>query len=223
MAVRSVHQLVLDEAIDVLSELAAWLRLAHACPKCEALQGCSHQPRCPLGRVARLRILFGSGDQRRRDVELAALRRERGDSTASTSPTITPSGHIDAGASMTPDRTATPSAREREQAADAESEAVDDEQALASVVEVLDFAATRCFSQASALRERAKHTGASVIGARAGARAAARYNRTARYAEAAAAWLLRNGANALLGQSALLRAFVREAAPPAAESEGAPR
>lgn len=221
MAVRSIHQLVLDEALDVLDELGAWLRLAQPCPKCEAPQGCSHEARCPLARVARLRCLLGSGDQRCRDVELAALRRERSESAASTGATIHPPPPLnpDASASMTSDRSATPPAREREQTVDAQLEAVDDEQARAYVVEVLEVAATRCFAEASALRERAQRTVASAIDMK----AAALFDRTGRYAEAAAGWLLRNGANALLGQGALLGAFVRVAAPPAAESEGSPR
>ena len=78
MATRSLPEIVVDETLDVLGELGDWLRLAPACPKCGALQGCSHQAGCPLGRVARLRCLLGSGDQKRRDDELVALRRERG-------------------------------------------------------------------------------------------------------------------------------------------------
>lgn len=79
MAVRSVPQLVLDEALEVLGELGVWLSLAYSCPKCGVLQDCSHQPGCPLIRVARLRCLLGSGDQQRRDDEFVALRRERGE------------------------------------------------------------------------------------------------------------------------------------------------
>ena len=78
MATRSLPEIVVDETLDVLGELGDWLRLAPACPKCGAPQGCSHQAGCPLGRVARLRCLLGSGDQKRRDDELIALRRERG-------------------------------------------------------------------------------------------------------------------------------------------------
>jgi hypothetical protein len=77
MASRSLAGLVLDEAAEVLGELGTWLRLAHACPKCAARQGCSHLGRCPLRRVARLRCLLGSGDPQRRGEALVALRRER--------------------------------------------------------------------------------------------------------------------------------------------------
>ena len=79
MASRSLAGLVLDEAAEVLGELGTWLRLAHACPKCAARQGCSHLGRCPLRRVARLRCLLGSGDPHRRGEALVALRRERGE------------------------------------------------------------------------------------------------------------------------------------------------
>ena len=75
---RSIPGLVLDEAADVLGELADWLRTAPYCPSCLSLSGCSHEAGCPLGRVPRLRCLLGSGDQKRRDDELTALRRERG-------------------------------------------------------------------------------------------------------------------------------------------------
>lgn len=75
---RSILGVVLDEAADVLGELADWLRTAPYCPSCLSLPGCSHEAGCPLGRVPRLRCLLGSGDQKRRDDELMALRRERG-------------------------------------------------------------------------------------------------------------------------------------------------
>jgi hypothetical protein len=81
MAVRSVPQIVLDEAADVLGELGIWVRLSSACPRCGAPLGCTHVAGCPLGRVPRLRCLLGSGDQQHRDDELAALRRERGERT----------------------------------------------------------------------------------------------------------------------------------------------
>lgn len=79
MASRSLAGLILDEAAEALGELGTWLRLAHACPKCAARQGCSHLGRCPLRRVARLRCLLGSGDPQRRGEALVALRRERGE------------------------------------------------------------------------------------------------------------------------------------------------
>jgi hypothetical protein len=79
MVSRSLPGLVLEEAAEVLDDLGTWLRLADACPTCAALQGCSHLGRCPLGRVARLRCLLGSGDQQRLDDALLALQRERGD------------------------------------------------------------------------------------------------------------------------------------------------
>jgi hypothetical protein len=75
----SLPALVLEEAVEVLDELGAWLRLADACPTCATLQGCSHLGRCPLGRVARLRCLLGSVDPQRREDALVALRRERGE------------------------------------------------------------------------------------------------------------------------------------------------
>jgi hypothetical protein len=78
MDTRSVPGLVLDEAADVLGELADWLRAAPYCPFCLFLPGCSHEAGCPLGRVHRLRCLLGTGDPKHRDDELMALRRERG-------------------------------------------------------------------------------------------------------------------------------------------------
>jgi hypothetical protein len=81
MTVRSVPQIVLDEAAGVLGELAIWVRLSPVCPKCGAALGCTHVAGCPLGRVPRLRCLLGSGDQQHRDDELAALRRQRGERT----------------------------------------------------------------------------------------------------------------------------------------------
>ena len=75
---RSIPGLVLDEAADVLRELADWLRAAPYCPCCLSLPGCSHEAACPLGRVQRLRCLLGSDDEKRRDDELTVLRRERG-------------------------------------------------------------------------------------------------------------------------------------------------
>jgi hypothetical protein len=90
MASRSLPGLVLEEAAEVLGELGAWLRLADACPKCAALQGCSHQAGCPLGRVARLRCLLGSEDQHRREDELVALRRERGELVTSAGDRLFP-------------------------------------------------------------------------------------------------------------------------------------
>ena len=75
---RTIPGLVLDEAADVLGELADWLRTAPYCPSCLSRPGCSHEAGCPLGRVPRLRCLLGSGDQKRRDDELMLLRRERG-------------------------------------------------------------------------------------------------------------------------------------------------
>lgn len=91
MAGRSLPGLVLEEATDVLDELRAWLRLVDTCPKCGARQGCSHEAGCPLGRVARLRCLLGAEDQSRRDDELAALRRERGDRGTSEENLLIPS------------------------------------------------------------------------------------------------------------------------------------
>ncbi len=78
MTGRNIPQLVLEEAAEVLGDLGDWLRLAPYCPCCLALPGCSHEAGCALSRIARLRCLLGSGDQQRRDEELAALRRERG-------------------------------------------------------------------------------------------------------------------------------------------------
>jgi hypothetical protein len=78
MVSRSILEIVLEEAAEVLGELEDWLRLAPYCPECLALPRCSHQAGCALGRVARLRCLLGSGEQQRRDEELASLRRERG-------------------------------------------------------------------------------------------------------------------------------------------------
>lgn len=78
MDTRSIPGLVLDEAADVLGDLADWLRTAPYCPRCMSLLGCSHEAGCPLGRVSRLRCLLGSGDEKRRDEEMTALRRERG-------------------------------------------------------------------------------------------------------------------------------------------------
>lgn len=78
MSTRSVPELVLDEAADVLGDLADWLREAPRCPRCMSLPGCSHEPGCALGRVLRLRCLLGSGSELRREEELRALRRERG-------------------------------------------------------------------------------------------------------------------------------------------------
>jgi hypothetical protein len=75
---RSIPGLVLAEAADVLGDLGDWLRTAPYCPWCRSLPRCSHEAGCPLGRIARLRCLLGSGDEKRRDEELAALRRERG-------------------------------------------------------------------------------------------------------------------------------------------------
>jgi hypothetical protein len=74
----SIPGLVLDEAADVLGDLADWLRAMPYCPRCMSLRGCSHEAGCSLGRVLRLRCLLGSGDEKRRDEELTALRRERG-------------------------------------------------------------------------------------------------------------------------------------------------
>jgi hypothetical protein len=75
---RSVSGLVLDEASDVLGELADWLHAAPYCPFCLSVPGCSHEAGCPLGRVHRLRCLLGPGDTKRRDDELMLLQRERG-------------------------------------------------------------------------------------------------------------------------------------------------
>lgn len=248
MAIRSVPQIVLDEADDVLGELTDWLRVAPYCPHCLALRGCSHAAGCPLSRVARLRCLFGSGDQQHRDEELAALQSERGE-------LVTPerkqlprvsrvidlplpmSVHFEAGA---PDQSPVSSVRRfgdaasrgedgesdaargepRELAADApmQIEAVDDADARAFVIETLQLAATRCFAEASAMRGRADPAPAGPLRAT----AAALCHRAGRYAEAAAGWLTRNGADALLGQGALLRAFARDA-DPIAEPEGARR
>jgi hypothetical protein len=81
MASRSIPEVVLEEAAEVLGALGDWLRLAPHCPSCLAVWGCSHDARCPLDRVRRLRCLLGSGDEKRRDEELNALRRERGATT----------------------------------------------------------------------------------------------------------------------------------------------
>jgi hypothetical protein len=97
MASRSLPGLVLEEAADVLGELRTWLRLVDACPKCGALQGCSHEAGCPLGRVARLRCLLGAEDQSRRDDELVALRRERGERGTSEENLPFPSARASAG------------------------------------------------------------------------------------------------------------------------------
>jgi hypothetical protein len=75
---RRIPGLVLEEAADVLTHLADWLRAAPSCPWCGSLAGCSHEARCPLRRVPRLRCLLGAGDEKRRDEELTALERERG-------------------------------------------------------------------------------------------------------------------------------------------------
>ena len=91
-------------------------------------------------------------------------------------------------------------ARDRAHGAFPQIEADEDEQARAFVVETLQLVATACFADASALRSRSGRA----------ASAAARSERAGRYAEAAARWLTRNGANALLGQGALLAAFIDE-------------
>jgi hypothetical protein len=111
MANRSIPEIVLEEAAKLLGELGDWLRLTPYCPSCLALPGWSHEAGCPLGRVARLRRLLGSGDHRRHDEELVALRRERGwpATPAGDGPSPAPSGsasvvpiplplHIEAGA-----------------------------------------------------------------------------------------------------------------------------
>jgi hypothetical protein len=235
MAVRSVPQPVLDEALEVLGELGAWLRLTHACPKCDALQGCSHQAGCPLGRIARLRCVLGSEDPQRREDELVALRRERGERTlegdpplpSSLGPAVTqasvPGAPTDRAPSAVPlPRTAddvasqegSPESRDpfQGEAHDlvpgvlGRVEAEDDERARAFVVETLQLAATRCFAEASAMRIRADRAPAGPIRAN----AAALCERAGRYAEAATRWLTRNGTQALLGQGALLGAFTRD-------------
>lgn len=84
-----------------------------------------------------------------------------------------------------------------------------DDEALAYVVGLLSLEATRCFAEASDLKVRA--TTASKpdeLAARATLCALA-----GRYSDAAAAWLVRLGPDALLGQAALLRA-PRSAAQP---------
>lgn len=78
MASRSVPGLVLEEAADVLGDLMDWLRASPYCPRCLSLQGCSHEAGCALGRVARLRCVLGSGDEKLRDEEVVALGRQRG-------------------------------------------------------------------------------------------------------------------------------------------------
>jgi hypothetical protein len=258
MPVRSVPQVVLDEADDVLGELADWLRLTPYCPHCLALPGCSHDAGCPLSRVARLRRLLGSGDQQRRDDELAALRRERGELARSTgelqppaspasaltsasaaidvpaptsvlievsapAPSPVPSAHTlgdvaSRGGHPDRDGPVDHDARGLAPGAPAQVEAVDDAQARAFVVETLQLAATRCFAEASALRGREDRAPAGAVRAT----AAALCDRAGRYAEAAAGWLIRNGADALLGQGALLRALAQHA-DPIAEREGSPR
>jgi hypothetical protein len=247
MPVRSVPQIVLDEADDVLTDLGDWLRLAPYCPHCLSLAGCSHEAGCPLSRVARLRCLLGSGDQQRRDDALVALRRERGELSLRDPPgsaLTSASAAVDVPVPTSvgaPDPSALPLARPlgdtaprgghpgsddpvhdegRELVPDAPApaEVVDDAQARAFVVETLQLAATRCFAEASVMRGRADEAPAGPLRAT----AAALCDRAGRYAEAAAGWLTRNGADALLGQGALLRAHARDA-DAIAEREGAPR
>jgi hypothetical protein len=195
MAVHHVPQIVLDEARDVLDDLVAWLRHAPACPVCEAQAGCSHLPRCPLGRVVRLRRLLDGGDQQRRDEEVAALGRERAAVAGAPVTDVV-------GADTAPFEQAALRWSETEAAPVAGAD-LDDLRARALVVEALQLTATRCFAEAAALRAR---------GGKIRTAAAAEAQRAGRYAEAAAAWLVRNGTRSLGGQGALLGGFARESA-----------
>jgi hypothetical protein len=104
-------------------------------------------------------------------------------------------------------------ARELARDAPAQVDAVDDERARAFVVETLQLAATQCFAEAKVMRGRADRAPAGPILAH----AAAMCDRAGRYAEAAARWLTRNGAVALLGQGTLLGALVRDTDQPGLE------